>query len=115
VAVGDFTRESGAVAMRQLLADDPHLDAVFVASDLMAFGALTALREAGRRVPDDVAVVGFDDVEQARYVEPPLTTVRQPIIGQGREMARQLLRLVAGEEIPHAVVLPTELVVRASA
>ena len=115
VAIGDFTRESGAVAMRQLLADDPHLDAVFVASDLMAFGALTALREAGRRVPDDVAVVGFDDVEQARYVEPPLTTVRQPIIGQGREMARQLLRLVAGEEIPHAVVLPTELVVRASA
>lgn len=115
VAVGDFTRESGAVAMRQLLADDPHLDAVFVASDLMAFGALTALKEAGRRVPDDVAVVGFDDVEQSRYVEPPLTTVRQPIIGQGREMARQLLRLVAGEEIPHAVVLPTELVVRASA
>jgi DNA-binding LacI/PurR family transcriptional regulator len=115
VAVGDFTRESGAVAMRQLLADDPHLDAVFVASDLMAFGALTALREAGRRVPDDVALVGFDDVEQARYVEPPLTTVRQPIVGQGREMARQLLRLAAGEEIPHAVVLPTELVVRASA
>lgn len=115
VAVGDFTRESGAVAMRQLLADDPQLDAVFVASDLMAFGALTALKEAGRRVPDDVAVVGFDDVEQSRYVEPPLTTVRQPIIGQGREMARQLLRLVAGEEIPHAVVLPTELVVRASA
>jgi DNA-binding LacI/PurR family transcriptional regulator len=115
VAVGDFTRESGAVAMRQLLADDPQLDAVFVASDLMAFGALTALKEAGRRVPDDVAVVGFDDVEQSRYVEPPLTTVRQPIIGQGREMARQLLRLIAGEEIPHAVVLPTELVVRASA
>jgi DNA-binding LacI/PurR family transcriptional regulator len=115
VAVGDFTRESGAVAMRQLLADDPQLDAVFVASDLMAFGALTALKEAGRRVPDDVAVVGFDDVDQSRYVEPPLTTVRQPIIGQGREMARQLLRLISGEEIPHAVVLPTELVVRASA
>jgi DNA-binding LacI/PurR family transcriptional regulator len=115
VAIGDFTRESGAVAMRQLLADDPQLDAVFVASDLMAFGALTALKESGRRVPDDVAVVGFDDVEQARYVEPPLTTMRQPIIGQGREMARQLLRLISGEEIPHAVVLPTELVVRASA
>jgi len=62
-----------------------------------------------------VALVGFDDVEQARYAEPPLTTVRQPIIGQGREMARQLLRLVAGEDIPHSVVLPTELVVRSSA
>ena len=63
VAIGDFTRESGAAAMRQLLDDDPELDAVFVASDLMAHGALRALREAGRRVPDDVAVVGFDDIE----------------------------------------------------
>src|SRR5436190_93650 len=63
VAVGDFTRESGSAAMRQLLADDPHLDAVFVASDLMADGALRALRQSGRRVPDDVAVVGFDDAD----------------------------------------------------
>jgi len=115
VAIGDFTRDSGSVAMRQLLEDDPALDAVFVASDLMAHGALRALREVGRRVPDDVAVVGFDDVELARFTDPPLTTVRQPIVGQGREMARQLLRQLAGEEIEHAVVLPTELVVRESA
>jgi DNA-binding LacI/PurR family transcriptional regulator len=114
VAVGDFTRDSGAVAMRQLLADDPTLDAVFVASDLMAHGALRALRDSGRRVPDDVAVVGFDDVELARFTEPPLTTVRQPIVGQGREMARQLLRELRGEEIEQAVVLPTELIVRES-
>ena len=101
--------------MRQLLDDDPELDAVFVASDLMAHGALRTLREAGRRVPDDVAVVGFDDIELARYTEPPLTTVRQPIVGLGREMARQLLRLAAGEQIEPAVVLPTELVLRDSA
>jgi DNA-binding LacI/PurR family transcriptional regulator len=115
VAVGDFTRESGAVAMRQLLEDDPRLDAVFVASDLMAHGALGALRDAGRRVPEDVAVIGFDDIELARYTEPPLTTVRQPIVDLGRELARQLLRLADGEEIEPFVVLPTEMVVRASA
>ncbi len=115
VAIGDFTRESGTSAMRQLLADDPHLDAVFVASDLMADGALRALRHAGRRVPDDVAVVGFDDNEIARYTEPPLTTVRQPVIDIGRTMARQLLRLAAGEQIEPAVVLATELVIRESA
>jgi len=115
VAVGDFTRDSGALAMRQLLQDDPQLDAVFVASDLMAHGAMKVLREHGRRIPDDVAVVGFDDIEMSQYTEPPLTTVRQPIDGLGREMARQLLRLTAGEHIPDAVVLPTELVIRQSA
>jgi DNA-binding LacI/PurR family transcriptional regulator len=115
VAIGDFTRESGAAAMRQLLEDDPHLDAVFVASDLMALGALNALQAARRKVPDDVALVGFDDIEAARYADPALTTIRQPIVGQGRELARQLLRLAGGEEIAHSVVLPTELVTRASA
>jgi DNA-binding LacI/PurR family transcriptional regulator len=115
VAVGDFTRESGAEAMRTLLDDDPRLDAVFIASDLMADGALRTLRQAGRRVPDDVAVIGFDDVEVARYTEPPLTTVRQPIAEIGRSLVRQLLRLTAGEPIEPALILPTELVLRESA
>lgn len=114
VATGDFTRESGVAATRQLLAEHPTIDAVFAASDLMAHGALAALREAGRRVPDDVAVVGFDDIALARYTEPPLTTVRQPIEEIGRTMARQLLRLLAGRPVDRAVVLPTELVVRES-
>jgi DNA-binding LacI/PurR family transcriptional regulator len=115
IAVGDFTRESGTAAMRQLLADDPGLDAVFVGSDLMAEGAMRALRHAGRRIPDDVAVIGFDDNEIARYTEPPLTTVRQPVADIGRTMARQLLRLAAGETIAPATVLPTELILRESA
>jgi DNA-binding LacI/PurR family transcriptional regulator len=115
VAVGDFTRESGTQAMRQLLSDDPALDAVFVASDMMALGALRALRQAGRRVPDDVAVVGFDDIDNARYSEPPLTTVRQPTIDMGRHMVRLVLRLGAGEPADEPVILPTELVVRESA
>jgi DNA-binding LacI/PurR family transcriptional regulator len=114
VAEGDFTRSSGAAAMADLLARAPDLDAVFVASDLMAHGALEALRAAGRRVPADVAVVGFDDIEMAQYTEPALTTVRQPVAEAGRLLARQLIALVAGERVDPAVVLRTELVVRAS-
>ncbi len=116
VAVGDFTRESGIAAMRALLAEDPAVDAVFAASDMMAHGALRALKEAGRRVPQDVAVIGFDDFEISRYSDPPLTTVRQPVVEAGRTMARQLIGLINGEQgLPDAVVLPTELVVRESA
>ncbi|MFI5493187.1 LacI family DNA-binding transcriptional regulator [Actinoplanes sp. NPDC051859] len=116
VAYGDFTRESGIQAMRRLLADDPALDAVFVASDMMAHGALQALRETGRRIPADVAVIGFDDFEISRLSDPPLTTVHQPIVDMGRTMAGQILGLVtATADVPAAVVLPTKLVVRASA
>ncbi|MGC5289982.1 LacI family DNA-binding transcriptional regulator [Micromonospora sp. DT231] len=115
VAVGDFTRESGSAAMRRLLTEHPDLDGVFAASDLMAHAALRTLREAGRRVPEDVAVIGFDDIETAAYTEPPLTTVRQPIVELGRRMTQQLLRLAAGETIEQLVMLPTELVRRASA
>ncbi|WSG13418.1 LacI family transcriptional regulator [Nonomuraea sp. NBC_01738] len=114
VAVGDFTRESGATAMRQLLQDDPALDAVFVANDLMAVGALQSLRQAGRRVPDDVAVVGFDDIEAAKYTEPPLTTIRHPIFEQSATMVRLLLTLF-DNGVAEPVILPTELVIRDSA
>lgn len=114
VEPGDFTLASGAAAMRRLLAAEPDLDAVFAASDLMAHGALTALREAGRRVPDDVAVVGFDDIALAQHTDPPLTTIRQPIVEIGSRMASTLLRLVAGEDVEPTTTLPTELVVRRS-
>ncbi|WP_067508911.1 LacI family DNA-binding transcriptional regulator [Actinoplanes sp. TFC3] len=116
VTVGDFTRESGIQAMRRLLSEQPELDAVFVASDMMAHGALQALKESGRHIPGDVAVIGFDDVEISRLSDPPLSTVRQPIVDMGRTMARQVLGLVAEEpDVPTSVVLPTELVVRATA
>lgn len=114
VAVGDFTRESGAVAMRHLLRDDPQLDAVFVANDVMAIGALHALRQAGRRVPAEVAVVGFDDIEAARYTDPPLTTVRHPVPQLVAGMVEMLMALFRGEPA-QPLILPTELVVRDSA
>jgi len=100
---------------RELLATAPDLDAVFAASDLMADGALRMLRQAGRRVPDDVAVIGFDDNVVAAFADPPLTTVRQPIQDLGRGLARQLLRLLDGEDVEDAYMLPTQLVIRESA
>jgi DNA-binding LacI/PurR family transcriptional regulator len=114
VANGDYTRTGGEAAMERLLAKAPDVDAVFVASDLMAAGALAALRRAGRRVPEDVAVAGFDDSTVAATCHPPLTTVRQPLARISTEMVRLLLRLVAGEANA-AIILPTELVTRESA
>lgn len=116
VAYGDFSEESGASAMRELLHRRPDLDAVFVASDLMACGALRALREAGRRVPDDVAVVGFEDGDVAQRADPPLTTIHQPVDEMGRQMVRLLMSRIRGEEpeTPY-VLLDTHLVRRRSA
>jgi DNA-binding LacI/PurR family transcriptional regulator len=86
----DFTEESGRRATTDLLTRHPELDAVFAASDTLAAGALSALRAAGRRVPQDVAVIGFDDFHPARPTDPPLTTVRQPLQEIGRTMVRLL-------------------------
>jgi len=115
VAEADFTRAGGAVATRTLLERHPEIDGIFAASDLMALGALDALRSAGRRVPDDVAVVGFDDSELALHTDPPLTTVRQPIEELGGEMGRLLLDQLDRAASPRGVTLETELVVRRSA
>jgi len=114
-AAGNFTYETGMAAMNTLLERCPDLDAVFAASDAMALGAMTALRGHGRRIPDDVAVVGFDDLEFALTADPPLSSVRQPIESQGREMARLLLRIIgSGDRTPTRVLLGTELIVRGS-
>ncbi|GAA1984968.1 LacI family DNA-binding transcriptional regulator [Kitasatospora viridis] len=116
VGYADFTERGGRAAMTELLARAPELDAVFCASDVMAAGALQVLRAAGRRVPQDVALVGFDDSIVARHTDPPLTSVRQPIEGMGRLMARQLLDEIAEPgRARRQQVLATELVVRESA
>lgn len=113
VAFGDFTRASGETAMASLLARGD-LDAVFAANDMMAIGALRALRAAGRRVPEDVSVVGYDDIELAQHTEPALTTVRQPVVHQARTMTELLLLQIGGQPPGDPVVLPTELVDRDS-
>lgn len=121
IVPGDFTEEGGRRAMLELLARSPHLDAVFAGSDVMAAGARQALREAGRRIPDDVALVGYDDSAIPRHMDPPLTSVRQPIEEMGRAMIGLLLDEIADRRPAvsrglerRQVVLPTELVLRAS-
>lgn len=115
VGIGDFSAERGAEAMAELLDRRPDVDAVFAASDLTAIGAMQTLAERGRSVPGDVAVVGFDDVRDARLTTPALTTVRQPIRALGESMARVLLDRINGREPEHTTVLPVEIVRRSSA
>jgi LacI family transcriptional regulator len=116
VVVGDFSKGSGQAGAQRLLQASP--TALFVASDIMAIGALTTLRQEGVRIPDDVALVGFDDIPTAAAVEPALTTVRQPIERLGSMAADLLLSLLdnpPNENGPaHQIILPTQLVVRDS-
>jgi LacI family transcriptional regulator len=114
-AAGDFYMESGEAAMRRLLALPEPPTAVFAASDLMAVGAIRAIEDAGLRCPDDVAVIGFDDVQLAELVSPALTTIRQEKRALGAAAARSLVSLIDdAETAPHVSVLPVELVVRES-
>jgi DNA-binding LacI/PurR family transcriptional regulator len=116
VAHGDFSEESGAAAMAWLLDRHPDIDAVFAASDMMAAGALRAMRERGLSAPGDIAVIGFDDSVIARHTDPPLTSVHQPIEEMGRQMVRLLLAKIDGADPgPGGPVLGTRLVVRGSA
>lgn len=116
VVEGRFTQESGETAMERLLAEHPDLDGVFAANDLMALGACHVLREHGRSIPGDVAVVGFDDSSAALACRPPLTTVRQPVEGMAAEMTRLLLDRLARPDGPvTSVIFEPELVVRGSA
>jgi LacI family transcriptional regulator len=113
VAEGEFSDISGYLAMKRLLPMRP--EAVFVASDAMAFAAMRAIQEAGLSIPEDIAVVGFDDIPTAATSKPPLTTVRQPIQKTGALGAEMLIeRIEHPETQPCRIVLPTELVIRSS-
>ncbi|MFF2654083.1 LacI family DNA-binding transcriptional regulator [Streptomyces sp. NPDC058045] len=121
IVPGDFTEKGGRRAMAELLARRPGVDAVFAGSDVMAAGARQTLRAQGRRIPEDVALVGFDDSAIARHLDPPLSSVRQPIEEMGRAMIDVLLAEIADttpratRDVTHRqIILPTELVPRAS-
>jgi DNA-binding LacI/PurR family transcriptional regulator len=113
IAYGDFSDTSGATAILKLLEQGPDLDAVFVNSDLMAIAAMDALRTQGRRIPDDVAVVGFDDLSISEHSNPPLTTIRQNIPLAGRMLAQNLIKFLETGSITNETI-PVELVVRKS-
>jgi LacI family transcriptional regulator len=114
IAEGDFSEEDAFNLTRGLLVHEP--DAIFAASDAMATGALRALRDAGKRIPEDIAVVGFDDMPFAAHADPPLTTVRQPIQSIGSLAAETLIDMIEHDEDPHTrrTLLPTELIIRKS-
>jgi DNA-binding LacI/PurR family transcriptional regulator len=115
IGYGDFSEQSGATVMQQLLEAHPDLDAVFAASDPMALGAMRVLKHSGRRIPDDVAVVGFDDSPIGPHTDPALSTVHQPVEEMGRQMTRLLLARIRGDAVNHLeIVLPTRLIVRGS-
>lgn len=113
VVYGDYSLESGYHAMKALIPQRP--EAVFITSDTMAMGALQALRDANLRVPEDIAVVGYDDLPPATQVNPPLTTIRQPIEETGYLAVEMLIQILSGEApASRQLILPVELVVRAS-
>ena len=115
VAHADFRTEGGYTATRQLLHSRKPPDGLLISNNLMTVGGMQAIAEAGLSVPDDIAVVGFDDANWATALRPPLTVVRQPTYDIGRIAAELLLRRIAGESFPlKRVVLPAELVVRGS-
>lgn len=114
VEQGNFSVPEATAAMRRILDRDPHVDAVFAASDQMAAGALVALRERGLRVPEDVSMVGFDGDYFSETSSPPLTTVAQPATALGAKMAEVLVELIEGRHVDRVTIMPTELIVRAS-
>jgi DNA-binding LacI/PurR family transcriptional regulator len=116
VVHGDFTEEGGRRAAEELFDHHPHLDGLVVASDLMARSALAVARARGRRVPDDLAVVGYDDLGVAETTDPPLTTMKNPISEMAERATRLLLDRIDGRETggPYRLIIPSQLVVRAS-
>ena len=115
VRFGGFTPQSGYSAMSEILTLQPRPEAVFIASDTVALGAIQAIRQAGVRIPHDLALIGFDDIPLDEYIDPPLTTIHLPAFGLGWGAAELLIRLISGDVIRNRqVILETELVVRAS-
>jgi DNA-binding LacI/PurR family transcriptional regulator len=114
IEYGDFSNTSGAEAMRRLLEKTPDLDAVFVNSDLMAIAAMDAIRVTGRRVPEDISVVGYDDLSIAEHSNPPLTTIRQNIPLAGKLLAQNLIQYLQSG-LTTNVSIPVELIIRKSA
>lgn len=114
IVEGGFDEEIAFTAIQKLIQDGVQFDAVFAGDDDASIGTYRALKMTNRIIPDDVAVVGFDDVQFSRYISPALTTVRAPIEEVGREAVRQLIRLLNGEQAQSLVLMRTELVIRES-
>jgi len=115
VREGDFTPASGYEAMKELLLCSPPPTAVFVASDVVAIGAIQAIKQVGMQIPDDIAIIGFDDIPMAEFFDPPLSTIRLPAFDLGRVAGEQLIKMILSNdsETP-GVLLDTDLILRGS-
>ncbi len=110
---GDFSEESGYGAMAELLEENSDITAIFAGNDVIAYGAIKAIRDRGMKIPDDISIVGFDDDYLSRYLNPPLSTITLPAAGLGSEAARLLLKLISGESIINKrILLPTHFSIR---
>jgi DNA-binding LacI/PurR family transcriptional regulator len=114
IGEGGFSEEGGRVQMRKWLDENIDIDAIFAGDDTTASGVITILKEAGKRIPEDISVVGFDDISISRYLTPPLTTIRAPIEAAGYEATQQLVCLIRNEPVEPLTLLPTEIVIRHS-
>jgi DNA-binding LacI/PurR family transcriptional regulator len=114
VACGGFNDQKSYLIIQQWILDGVDFDAVFACDDDAAIGVIAALKKAGHRVPEDVSVVGFDDIPLSRFLSPPLTTVRAPIEQVGREAVRLLVKCIHEESCLPEILLPIELVIRQS-
>jgi DNA-binding LacI/PurR family transcriptional regulator len=113
VVYGDFSSAVGSAMMHKLLDKVPEVDAVFANSDLIALGAVNAIRERGLRVPEDISVIGYDDISLAQYCSPPLTTIRQNIAESGRLLVQNLVQYLETGIVTN-VSVPVDLIVRGS-
>jgi len=114
VGAGGVMGSEAQASVEQWLRGGAHIEAVFAFDDDAALGAIYTLQQMGKRVPEDIAVVGFDDIHLAHYLAPPLTTVRAPVEKAGREAVRQLIQLIETGQADPVTLLPTELVIRRS-
>ncbi len=118
-AGGNFTEDSGYKACQQLLKTEPRPTAIFAANDAMAIGAIEAVRDSGLKVPDDIAIVGFDDISTSQYITPALTTVRVPLYKMGQLVGKTLLQKINSDSteqlsVAERIVIPLEIIIRES-
>jgi len=118
-AEGNFTEDSGYKACQQLLKTEPRPTAIFAANDAMAIGAIEAVKDSGLKVPDNIAIVGFDDISTSQYITPALTTVRVPLYEMGQLVGKTLLQKINSDSKEHLtvaeqIVIPLEIIVRES-
>jgi LacI family transcriptional regulator len=112
---GDFNQPTGYQVAQDLLDLSEPPTAIFASNDVMAFGVMEAVRDRGLRIPEDISIVGFDNIPQAEHVSPQLSTIQQPLADMGREATQMLLALIQDPQQPYRhVELPTQLIVRAS-